>query len=148
MEIFRLVGAKKRSLIVEKRSLADAIIKVVNDYVSRYGATSDRKVFYLLLNIPGLLRNDVRKTPFLNDNNCYQDVTDMLTRLRLDGSIPFEAIEDETRPVVDWMSSWTISCRTTGETYFNPSQIMWSCSSKRTRSQRPSSRLLRSTPCR
>lgn len=102
MEIFRLVGAKKRSLIVEKRSLADAIIKVVNDYVSRYGATSDRKVFYLLLNIPGLLRNDVRKTPFLNDNNCYQDVTDMLTRLRLDGSIPFEAIEDETRPVVEW----------------------------------------------
>jgi hypothetical protein len=102
MEVFRLVGAKKRSAIVEKRSLADAIIKVVSDYFSKYGATSDRKVFYLLLNIPGLLRNDVRKTPFLNDNNCYQDVTDMLTRLRLDGSIPFEAIEDETRPVVEW----------------------------------------------
>ena len=26
----------------------------------------------------------------------------MLTRLRLDGSIPFEAIVDETRPVVIW----------------------------------------------
>ncbi len=101
-EVFRITGTKKRSKIVEKRGLADAIIKVVNDYYAEYGATSDRKVFYLLLNIPGLLRNDVRKTPFVNDDKCYQDVTDMLTRLRLDGSIPFEAIEDETRPVVIW----------------------------------------------
>jgi len=49
------------------------------------------------------LRNDdVRKTPFENSEECYNDVTDLLTRLRLDGSIPFEAIEDETRPVVTW----------------------------------------------
>jgi hypothetical protein len=101
-EVFRIVGTKRRSKIVEKQGLADAIIKVVNDYYREYGATSDRKVFYLLLNTPGLLRNDKRKTPFQNDDKCYQDVTDMLTRLRLDGSIPFEAIEDETRPVVEW----------------------------------------------
>ena len=101
-EVFRLVGTKKRSAIVKKRMLADAIVKVVTEYYNEYGATSDRKVFYLLLNIPGLLRNDVRKTPFLNNDKCYQDVTDLITRLRLDGSIPFDAIEDETRPVVIW----------------------------------------------
>ena len=101
-EMFRIVGTKKRSKIVQKRMLADAIIEVVVDYYDEYGATSDRKVFYLLLNIPGLLRNDVRKTPFENTDECYQDVTDLLTRLRLDGSIPFEAIEDETRPVIIW----------------------------------------------
>jgi hypothetical protein len=101
-EVFRLIGTKKRSAIVQKRMLADAIVEVVTDYYHEYGATSDRKVFYLLLNIPGLLRNDVRKTPFVNSDECYQDVTDLLTRLRLDGSVPFEAIEDETRPVVMW----------------------------------------------
>ena len=101
-EVFRLVGKKTRSKIVQKRMLANAIIEVVVEYYDKYGATSDRKVFYLLLNIPGLLRNDVRKTPFRNDDKCYQDVTDMLTRLRLDRSIPFNAIVDETRPVVIW----------------------------------------------
>ena len=102
VEVFTLAGTKKRSAIVQKRGLANAIVKTVNDYYRKYGATSDRKVFYLLLNIPGLLRNDSRKTPFLNSDECYQDVTDLLTRLRLDGSIPFEAIKDETRPVVQW----------------------------------------------
>ncbi|MCX7424651.1 MAG: ParB N-terminal domain-containing protein [Planctomycetia bacterium] len=85
-EVFRLIGAKKRSQIVQKRSLADAIIRTVNDYYAEYGPTSDRKIFYLLLNIPGLLRNDARKTPFGNSQECYDDVTDLLTRLRLDGS--------------------------------------------------------------
>jgi len=51
-EVFRLYGEKKRSAIVQKRGLADAIIKVVIEYYDEYGATSDRKVFYLLLNIP------------------------------------------------------------------------------------------------
>ena len=101
-EVFKLHGEKRRSRIVQKRGLANAIIKVVIQYYDEYGATSDRKVFYLLLNIPGLLRNDVRKTPFENSEECYQDVTNLVTRLRLDGSIPFEAIEDETRPIVMW----------------------------------------------
>ena len=101
-EVFRLIGTKKRSEIVQKRSLADAIIRTVNVRYAEHGPTSDRKYFYLLLNIPGLLRNDLRKTPFHNNDKCYQDVTDMLTRLRLDGRIPFDAIVDETRPVVLW----------------------------------------------
>ncbi len=101
-EVFQLVGTKKRSQIVEKRSLRDAIIRTVKDRHAKHGPTSDRKYFYLLLNIPGLLRNDVRKTPFENNDKCYQDVTDMITRLRLDGSIPFDAVVDETRPVVLW----------------------------------------------
>jgi len=44
----------------------------------------------------------VTQEPFLNNDDCYQDVSDLFTRLRLDGSIPFEAIEDETRPVIIW----------------------------------------------
>ena len=53
-----------------------------------------------LLNIAGLVRNDKTRVPYDNTPAAYDDVTNMLTRLRLDGSIPFEAIADETRPVV------------------------------------------------
>ena len=102
VEVFSLVGEKKRSAIAQKRTLRDAIIRTVKDRYARMGRTNVRKIFYLLLNIPGLLRNDVRKTPFENTPKCYQDVTDMLARLRLDGSIPFGAIVDETRPVIVW----------------------------------------------
>jgi len=108
-EIFALVGEKVRSEIVQKRGLADAIVTVTNDYYERYGATNDRKIFYLLLNVVGLVRNDVTKVPFDNTDECYQDVTNLLTRLRLAGSIPFEAIEDETRPVTIWDAHRNVS---------------------------------------
>jgi hypothetical protein len=101
VQIVRLTGEKKRSEITQKVSLKTAIKNVVFDN-KREWPISDRKVFYLLLNVPGLLRNDVLKTPFVNDDDCYQDVTNMVTRMRLNGSIPFESIGDETRPVIIW----------------------------------------------
>ena len=94
-------GEKKRSQIRDKIGLKDAIVKVIYDN-KRDWPLSDRKVFYLLLNIEGLLRNDRRETPFENSPECYEDVTNMVTRLRIDGTIPFDAIADETRPVIHW----------------------------------------------
>ncbi len=101
VEVVELRGEKKRSRIREKISLLNAIKQVVYENESEW-PISDRKVNYLLLNITGLLRNDVLKTPFLNNEKCYNDVTDMITRMRLDGTIPFESIGDETRPVIQW----------------------------------------------
>jgi len=101
VEAIKLVGEKKRSAIVQKRSLARAITEIV--FVNeRHWPLSDRKVFYRLLNIAGLLRNDSRRTRFGNSQACYDDVTDMVTRLRIDGTLPMECISDETRPVVQW----------------------------------------------
>jgi hypothetical protein len=92
---------RRRSAIRDKLELRDAIIKVVSDE-KRNWPLSDRAVHYRLLNIPGLVRNDLTRTPYENTPAAYDDMTNMLTRLRLDGSIPFEAIADETRPVVIW----------------------------------------------
>jgi len=101
VQVVELVGTKKRSAITQKLSLRDAIQETV--YANELDwPLSDRKVFYLLLNVQGLLRNDVRGTPFVNNGESYDDVTDMLTRMRLDESIPFDAIGDETRPVIKW----------------------------------------------
>jgi hypothetical protein len=101
VEVIHLRGEKRRSQIQDKLGLKNAIVACVNAN-AKYWPIGDRKVFYDLLNVPGLLRNDRLKTPFENSQECYDDITDMVTRMRLDGTIPFESIEDETRPVVIW----------------------------------------------
>jgi hypothetical protein len=63
--------------------------------------TSDRKIFYQLLNDPPL-RNARTKVRFCNDRKSYGDLCDLLTRARLEGIIPWEWIADETRPVTTW----------------------------------------------
>jgi hypothetical protein len=69
VETIQLYGEKKRSKIRDKIGLKNAIVKVVFDN-ERDWPLSDRKVFYLLLNIKGLLRNDRLKTPFVNSRNA------------------------------------------------------------------------------
>jgi hypothetical protein len=96
-----LYGKQRRSEIRDKIGLRDAIVKVMNDN-RRDWPLSDRKIFYLLLNVERLLRNDRLETPFVNSPECYDDVTDMVTRLRINGTIDFDAIADETRPVTQW----------------------------------------------
>jgi len=99
--VVELRGRKRRCEIRDKLELRAAILQVVEDE-KRNWPLSDRAVHYRLLNIPGLVRNDRTRVPYENTAACYDDVTNMLTRLRLDGSVPFEAIADETRPVSLW----------------------------------------------
>ena len=96
-----LRGRKRRSAIRDKLELREAIVRVIEDE-RRNWPLSDRAVHYRLLNISGLVRNDKTRVPYRNNPASYDDVTNMLTRLRLDGSVPFEAIADETHPVVVW----------------------------------------------
>lgn len=98
----KLGPPKRRPNIVHKRTLADAIVNIVMDNRSEW-PLNDRRIFYMLLNIEGLVRNDRTKTPFLNNENCYDDVTDLVTRLTTNEKrIPEDAITDETRPVIQW----------------------------------------------
>jgi hypothetical protein len=99
--VVELSTRRRRSVIRDKLELRAAIVKVVTDE-KRNWPLSDRAVFYRLLNVQGLVRNDKTRVPFDNSPAAYDDVTNMLTRLRLDGSVPFEAIADETRPVIVW----------------------------------------------
>ena len=80
----------------------NAVIEVVSDH-RMYWPLSDRRVHYLLLNDPpsGVRRND-HSARYRNHPDEYARLTNLLTRLRIDGSIPFDAIGDETRPVTVW----------------------------------------------
>jgi hypothetical protein len=92
---------RRRCSIRNKLELREAILKVIRDEEPNW-PLSDRAVHYRLLNVTGLVRNDKTRVPYDNTPAAYDDVTNMLTRLRLDGSVPFEAIADETRPVLVW----------------------------------------------
>lgn len=136
VEPIQLVGRIKRSRIVEKRSLRQAIVDIVMGTKEEW-PTNDRRIFYLLLNIPGLLRNDVRKTPFENNQKCYDDVTDMITRLRLDRSIPFAQSPmrrglwcsgtPTRQSAVSSRKSSMVCSRVTGATFCNRNRITLSC---------------------
>ena len=39
---------------------------------------------------------------YCNDEKSYKDLCDILTRARLEGKIPFDAIADPTRTVCSW----------------------------------------------
>src|SRR5262249_46308333 len=46
---------------------------------------------------------------YANNLQSYKDLCDLLTRARLDGSIPFTAIHDPTRPVTTWQVDRSIN---------------------------------------
>ncbi|WP_417850170.1 ParB/RepB/Spo0J family partition protein [Thalassoglobus sp.] len=94
---------RKRSKISKaKREFRDAIYDVVYQYREHWPLT-DRRIHYFLLNNPPM-KNTVGKNRarYQNDQHSYDNLTDMLTRMRLNGDIPFKCIADETRPVETW----------------------------------------------
>jgi hypothetical protein len=95
-----------------KRPFLDAICRVV-DSLKSYWPVSDRKVHYELLNDPPLIharkgetyidhKGILRHNRYRNDHKSYKATCELLTRARIDGLIPFDAIGDETRPVITW----------------------------------------------
>jgi hypothetical protein len=84
----------------EKRAMANAI-KEVLDSLDEYLPVSLRAVHYRLLTIP-FWRNSKDKTKYVNDKDCYKDLSNLATRMRLSGEIPWDALSDSTRPVTTW----------------------------------------------
>ena len=87
----------------EKRAMADAI-KEVLDTLSEYLPVSLRAVHYRLLTLQ-FWRNTKEKTKYVNDKGSYKDLSNLATRMRLIGEIPWDALSDSTRPVTIW-SCW------------------------------------------
>ena len=98
----RLRGPKRRAAISDaKRPFLDAIIEIIEDR-SDFWPLSDRQNHYWLLNDPPLVHASKPNSRYTNTKRSYKSLVDLLTRARLEGEIPMEAIGDETRPVVTW----------------------------------------------
>jgi hypothetical protein len=98
---------RKRGSKLSKPELSDAEVRswhliTVMRWRAGYWPLSDRQIHYRLLNLSPLRHSKKPGSRYVNNLACYKDLTNLLTRLRLVGRIPWEAIGDETRPVTEW----------------------------------------------
>ena len=91
----------RKKISVAKHAFRDAIIDVLNG-LADFWPVSDRQIHYGLLNEPPLKHSSKPGSRYRNDLASYGDLTDMLTRMRLDGTVPFHAIGDESRLSATW----------------------------------------------
>jgi hypothetical protein len=84
-----------------KQPFLDGIISVLNEN-RNYWPLSDRQIHYRLLNAPPLRHAGKPGSAYQNDMASYKSLVDLLTRARLEGQVPMDAISDETRPVAIW----------------------------------------------
>ncbi len=91
---------KKRRAAISpaKMPMLAAIMKVIEDRWE-YWPLSDRQIHYALLNNPPLRHASKPDSVYANDKTSYKALTDLMTRARLKGFIPWESIADVTRPV-------------------------------------------------
>jgi len=102
VETLDIEGIKRRHGISgQKTAHVEHIKQVVFHDRREYWPLSVRGVHYALLNYT-FLRNIPRKLPYKNDDESYQATSDLITRLRLNGSIPWEAFDDGTRPLKEF----------------------------------------------
>lgn len=88
---------KKRPKITTMQFLAS--VKEIVKENEEYWPLTDRRIHYLLLNDPPLQHDKKPGSKYANESKCYQATTRLLTRARLTGDIPWQAIEDSTRPI-------------------------------------------------
>lgn len=73
-------------------------IKTIVDERRKYWPLSVRGVHYPLLN-EAFFRNTRKNIVYRNDRQSYAATSDLITRMRLRGDLPWEAFADPTRPV-------------------------------------------------
>ena len=67
-----------------------------------YLPLNNRQIFYQLINDPPLIHSSKPNSRFRNDLRSYKALCDLLTRARHEGRIPYDWIDDATRPVTVW----------------------------------------------
>ena len=102
IEIINIEGESRRWNISDAKADHVKFIKqVIFEDRRDYWPLSVRGVHYPLLNYK-FWRNIPERIRYRNDDNSYSKTSDLLTRLRLNGTIPWEAIDDETRPFTEY----------------------------------------------
>jgi hypothetical protein len=105
-------GRGRKRISAAKQPFLDAITRVIEE-LEAYWPLSDRRIHYALLNDPPLKhankpetytdkKGALRHNRYRNDKESYKALCELLTRARLTERIPFEAIGDETRPMMIW----------------------------------------------
>lgn len=98
----RIGKRRKRSKIGRRKKLMlDACLEILRRVQK---PVSDRRLHYLLLNDPPLKDADDPNSTYRNDRNSYSNLTNLLTRARIERIIPWSWISDDTRPLHNWQT--------------------------------------------
>ena len=97
-----LSGPRRRPTITSlKLPMLNAIRRVLDER-SRFLPLTVRAIHYALLNDPPLRHASKPDSTYQNDKASYKALVELLTRARLMGLAPMDAINDLTRPVTLW----------------------------------------------
>ena len=97
-----LNGRKPRSRISKAKQPFLKMVLAILDDLRKHWPVGERTIHYKLLNDPPLRHASKPDSRYRNDTKSSADLSNLCTRARIAGDIPFEAICDETRPVVTW----------------------------------------------
>lgn len=101
-DFLKIEGQKiRKSIGRAKRPMLAAVRRIISEQ-RQFWPLSDRSIHYDLLNDPPLRHANKPDSRYQNSPRCYKDLCDLLTRARLAGEVPFEAIADPTRTVCNW----------------------------------------------
>lgn len=84
-----------------KTPFLDAVLAILEQN-REFWPLSIRQIHYRLLNRPPLRHAAKPRSVYRQDEASYKSLLDLATRGRLNGLIPWEATEDETRPCETW----------------------------------------------
>lgn len=102
VETIQIEGYKHRAQISDaKQPFLDAIKRVLEERED-YWPLTDRQIHYALLNDPPLIHARKPESRYTNTQQAYKSLCELVTRARLAGLIPFDAIDDPTRPIITW----------------------------------------------
>lgn len=105
----RIEGQTTRAAISDaKTAFLDAVKREVMARES-YWPLSVRQIHYAMLNDPPLRHSSKRKSRYKNDRESYKALCDLCARARLAGSLHWNAVGDETRPVELWGCYQTVA---------------------------------------
>ena len=100
--VFEIEGVKRRAKIGRlKQPMLDAVCAAIHSR-REFWPLTDRQVHYCLLSNPPLRNTNRPHSGYANDKDSWKDLCDLLTRARIAGLIPWQAITDMTRPVRLW----------------------------------------------
>ena len=103
-DTFKLRGKKRRAKISPaKLPFLGVVLKIIQTYEDHW-PLSVRRIHYLVIHFPEPVLKHASKpdSVYHNDLASYKSLDELTVRARLEGSIPWEAIDDETRPIVTW----------------------------------------------
>lgn len=97
--VFEIQGQMRRAKITKaKQPFLDAILEVLRERKDFWPLTV-RQIHYALLNAPPLIHASKPDSFYRNDKDSYKALSNLATRGRLKGLIPWPAIHDPTRNV-------------------------------------------------